>query len=206
MNRYVSTRINNRKQHVVPLADNLSTHSCLLPLNTQPWYADQYGKCIFEDVCSDFKSICRSFDPDATNYESYFTCSSFSMGGASGYLGPHCRSDGRTIGIAMYEDQYCNSFVGTASEIDEAAGMSFDDGELKNYYDKDCISCSAEESYSLITDDVLGSGEDLTYPLCSLAYQVSGKCDKYMSTSVAETSDNYDQVSFAACFLTYCFG
>lgn len=117
------------------------------------------------------------------------------MGGASGYLGPHCRSDGRTIGIGMYTDQYCNEFIGEASEIAEASGMSFDDGELKNYYNKDCISCSAEESYSLITDDVLGSGEDLTYPLCSLAYQVSGKCDRYMSTSFAANSDNYDEVS-----------
>jgi len=72
--------------------------------------------------------------------------------------------------------------------------MSFDDSDLKNYYGKDCISCSAEESYSLITDDTLGSGSDLTYPLCSLAYQVSGKCNRYMSSSVSAYS-NDDQVS-----------
>ena len=175
--------------------------------HAQPWYADQYGKCIFEDVCSNFKHICRTFDPDATNYESYFTCNAFNFGGAKGYLGPHCRSDGRTIGIAMYKDQNCNDFIGEASEIAAASGMSFDDGELKNYYNKDCISCAAEESYSLITDDVLGSGADLTYPLCSLAYQVSGKCDRYMSTSVTANSDNYYQVSADfGSFVEFCLG
>lgn len=160
----------------------------------QPWYADQYGKCIFEDVCSNYRRVCRTFDPDATHYESYFTCSSFSIAGANAYLGPHCRSDGRTIGISIYNDQYCNEYAGDASDMTDSAGMTFDDGDLKDYYDKDCISCSAEESYSLITDDVLGSGSDLTYPLCSLAYQVSGKCDRYMSSSVNANDDDY-QVS-----------
>eukprot|EP00977_Amphora_coffeiformis_P000694 scaffold149_cov179-Amphora_coffeaeformis.AAC.17 len=159
-------------------------------VNKYPWYADQYGKCLFEDVCSDYRKTCRTFDPEATHYETYFTCSSLNIGGAHAYLGPHCRSDGRTIGIGIYNDQYCNEYIGDTADITEATGMSFDDGDLKNYYDKDCISCSAEESYSLITDDTLGSGSDLTYPLCSLAYQVSGKCNRYMSSSVNANNDD----------------
>ena len=156
--------------------------------------------------------MCRKYDPEATHYEEYFTCSAFTVGGASGYLGPHCRSDGHTIGIGMYKDQYCNEFIGDTADITESTGMGFDDGELKNYYDKDCISCSAEESYSLITDDTLGSGQDLTYPLCSLAYQVSGKCDRYMSSSFMSSSSNSNEVSQEAdgkillvvvCYLTH---
>lgn len=160
----------------------------------QPWYADQYGKCIFEETCSNYRNVCKKYDPDATHYESYFTCSKIDIGGVYGYLGPHCRSDGRTIGIGIYNDQYCNEYVSDTSEISSSSGLEFDDGELQQYYDKDCISCSAEESYSLVTDDVLASGQDLTYPLCQLAYQVSGKCNRYMSSSVSITQVNDDQV------------
>ena len=145
-------------------------------------------------MCTNYRSTCRTFDPEETHYETYFTCSKINIGGASAYLGPHCRSDGRTIGIGLYDDQYCNDFVSTAAAISEATGMNFDDSEMKNYYEKDCISCAAEESYSLITDDTLESGSDLTYPLCSLAYQVSGKCNRHMSSSVNTNDDDY-QVS-----------
>lgn len=168
----------------------------------QPWYADQYGKCIFEETCSNYHSICKKYDPDADHYASYFSCTKFDMGGAYGYMGPHCRSDGRTIGIGIYNDQYCNEFIGDTSEL--SGSLNFDDNELQHYYDRDCISCSAEESYSLITDDVLGSGQDLTYPLCQLAYQVSGKCDRYMSSGVTVNQDSANQVSQREKTLQQC--
>lgn len=199
VNKYVSWCMQLRSAMLYSGSNraHLFQFNTCIPSILQPWYADQYGKCIFEEVCSNFRSVCRKYDPDATHYEDYFSCTAVNFGGAYGYLGPHCRSDGRTIGIGVYKDNKCNDYTGDTADITTATGMSFDDGELKNYYDKNCISCTAEEGYSLITDDVLGSGEDLTYPLCTLAYQVSGKCDRHMSSSVVSSDDYvYFEVRF----------
>lgn len=87
----------------------------------------------------------------------------------------------------MYKDASCNDYIGNSVDIE---ALAFDDSEMENYYDKDCISCSAADSYSLITDDAITSGQDYTYPLCSIAYQVAGKCDRSMSSSFSSSSSS----------------
>lgn len=144
------------------------------------WYEDEKtGKCIFENVCSNFRAACKTYNPNATFYESYFTCSKFTVGNNAVYLAPHCRADGHSIGIGIYSDQYCSEFIGDEVDISEFTGKNFDDNELQNYYSKTCLSCSAAEGYSLITDDALGAEEGLTYPLCTVLYQNSAKCNLY---------------------------
>ena len=148
--------------------------------NQNKWYADENsGKCLFEDVCSNFRGACKGYNPNETFYESYFSCSKFTVGNSVGYLGPHCGSDGHTIGIALYGDAYCTDYIGDHSNVQEFTGQKFDDADLSNYYDKNCISCLADDGFSLITDDAISSNEDLTYPLCSVLYENSAKCNKH---------------------------
>jgi len=155
--------------------------------NNLPWYIDTEGQCIFETVCNSYSNACRNYQPNATYYEDYFSCTAFEMGNNNvGYLGPHCRSDGRTIGIGIYSDEYCDQYVGDIVDVQQYTGMAFDDEELINYYDKDCISCKASESFSLVTDDALGASS-YTYPLCNVLYDNSAKCNRYFGLS-----DTYD--------------
>jgi len=162
--------------------------------NDNKWYEDQdTGKCIFEDVCSNYRGACKSYNPNATFYESYFSCSKFTVGNNAVYLAPHCRSDGHTIGIGMYSDQYCTDFTGDEETVAQFTGQKFDDDELSNYYDKTCISCQASEGFSLITDDAISQNQDLTYPLCSVLYESSAKCNKYASDTLAYSDDEWNQ-------------
>mmetsp|Transcript_3694 Transcript_3694/g.4920 ORF Transcript_3694/g.4920 Transcript_3694/m.4920 type:complete len:611 (+) Transcript_3694:31-1863(+) len=158
------------------------------------WYEDaNTGKCVFEEVCTNYRGACKSYNPNATFYESYFTCSSFTVGSTVGYLAPHCRSDGHTIGIGLYSDSYCSNYTGDESKVQEFTGQTFDDGELTNYYDKNCIPCHASEGFSLITDDALSANEDLTYPLCSVLYESSAKCNKHASDTLTYNDDETNQ-------------
>jgi len=105
--------------------------------------------CMYADVCEEYKAACRDdslgdnkYMSYTENFNQYFQCSEFEFGDAVSYLAPHCRSDGFTIGIGIYEDQYCSSYVGDMVDLEEVTGQSFDDNYLSPYYPKQCISCS----------------------------------------------------------------
>jgi hypothetical protein len=100
-----------------------------------------------------------------------------------GYLGPHCGSDGRTIGIGIYKDAFCSVFLGDEQDIQQYTGYKFDSTELQFYYDKACISCSAIDGFSLITDDALMASRDIAYPLCNMLYENSAKCNRAMNVT-----------------------
>jgi hypothetical protein len=152
-----------------------------------PWYiAEDGATCLFESVCDNYKSACQSYSKKTKYYEDYFTCSEFTVGDNTGYLGPHCRSDGYTIGIGIFSDNDCSSYIGDQVNIQKYTGQEFDDAELKAYYSKDCLSCVASESYSLYTDDSFGSQ---IYPVCAELYDVGAQCNLHLSGS---DSDKYN--------------
>jgi hypothetical protein len=152
-----------------------------------PWYIAEDGEtCLFESVCKNYKSACQSYSKKTKYYEDYFTCSQFTVGDQTGYLGPHCRSDGYTIGIGIFDDAVCSGYIGDKVNIQQYTGQEFDDKELKAYYSKDCMSCVAAESYSLYTDDSFG---DMIYPVCAEIYDASAQCNLRLSGS---DSDKYD--------------
>lgn len=157
-----------------------------VPAPQLPWYIASDGTCIFKSACQNSRSACRAYNTNATNYMPYFSCKAFQMGNAVSYVGPHCRSDGHTIGIALYKDQYCSSYVGDVSEIEKYTDKKFDDSELSLFYDKSCISCKASESYSLVTStsSSSSSAQD-TYPFCIVAYESSAKCNINFKSSNA---------------------
>ena len=147
-----------------------------------PWYVDDYGECKFNTVCQNYKRACKNnYHPNATYYKDYFTCTAFQLGNQEGYLGPHCRNDGHTIGIGLFEDAYCSSYVGDVADIYQ--GQSFDDDELSLFYDHSCISCRASDGYSLIKDAYVNDNQYSTYPLCGALYDTSAKCNIHMDSS-----------------------
>jgi hypothetical protein len=155
---------------------------------TYPWYIDSDGEtCLFESVCDNHKSACKSYSLKTKYYEDYFTCSEFTVGNDVGYLGPHCRSDGYTIGIGIFNDADCSGYIGDQVNIQQYTGKSFNDKELMAYVSKDCISCMASESYSLYTDDALFGSQ--VYPVCAELYDTSAQCNKHLAGS---DSDRYD--------------
>jgi hypothetical protein len=88
-----------------------------------PWYIAEDGEtCLFESVCENYKSACQSYSKKTKYYEDYFTCSEFTVGDQTGYLGPHCRSDGYTIGIGIFEDSDCSSYIGDKVNIQRYTG------------------------------------------------------------------------------------
>jgi len=106
--------------------------------------------CAYADVCAAYTEACdeemftdNNYMTYAQNYAQYFECSEFDVGGSVSYLGPHCRSDGFTIGIGIYEDQYCSNYIGDMVDMEEVTGTSIDDEYLSPYYPKQCISCQA---------------------------------------------------------------
>lgn len=149
--------------------------------NAYPWYVDANGQCIFESVCNGYDKTCSSYSENEAGYSDYFTCQQSVVGNKNFYTAPHCRSDGHTIGIGIYEDENCNTYVGKDFNFDNdqngSNGLSFDDEDLKTYYDGNCISCQASDSYALVTDDAYGT-QEYTYPLCSVLYDYSAKCNK----------------------------
>jgi len=94
-------------------------------------------------ACANFKSACKDYSQYATGMESYFQCSDFQIGDYSGHLGPHCRSDGKTIGIGLYKDSYCNDYNSDLVDVSSTLGMDLSDVNLKAYYSDQCISCNA---------------------------------------------------------------
>ena len=159
------------------------------------FYLDSYGQCIYRTVCSEYQSACKgleSLSSSGSSLSNYFSCSQFSLGNDYAYVSAHCASDGKTIDLGMYADAYCNNYVGKVADI----VPKFDDSELKLYtvggnpykskfgsqsstsFSAPCISCAAEESYSLLTDDQIGIGT--VYPMCSYLYDTSAKCQRHM--------------------------
>lgn len=101
---------------------------------------------LYTSACADYKSACKDYSQYATDMENYFQCAEFQIGDYSGYLGPHCRSDGKTIGIGLYKDENCNEYNSDFIDISSMLGMELSDDNLKAYYSDQCISCDASVS------------------------------------------------------------
>ena len=76
----------------------------------------------------------------------YFQCGEFNLGNSVAYMGPHCRSDGKTIGIGIYRDENCNRYNAKLNDISSYTGMDLSDEYMKFYYSNNCVSCRASVS------------------------------------------------------------
>jgi hypothetical protein len=144
--------------------------------------------CEYYDACHNYKSACSRYGKSTTQYEDYFTCSQFKVGNNIGYLGPHCTSDGKTISIGIFDDENCVNYIGDIVDLQQFTGMTFDKQGMALYDDGKCISCLERDEFSLYSDSSSTGGEGV-YELCSVLFEVGGKCNRYLN--VEDTSDTY---------------
>lgn len=100
-----------------------------------------YSYCEYYEVCSNYKDACKYYSSSAEQYEKFFSCTANPYSNKKGYLGPHCRSDGYTIGIGLYTDNQCGELMGDMKVVEQYTGIYFNDSVLELYADKSCISC-----------------------------------------------------------------
>lgn len=100
-----------------------------------------YSYCEYYQVCFNYKDACKYYTSNAQQYETFFSCTANPYGNNKGYLGPHCRNDGYTIGIGLYLDNECGDYIGDLASIEKYTGITFNDTELELYTSKSCMSC-----------------------------------------------------------------
>jgi hypothetical protein len=142
--------------------------------------ANQGAGCEYYDVCQNYQSACQEYPNLGFDLQDYFECAEFNVGNGVGYLGPHCSSDGRTISMGIFSDQYCNQYKGEFSEV--SSYMSVDENELQAYYSDNCISCLASDGYVLDANNNDDAYSDIS-EICGTLYGESAKCNKYMGNA-----------------------
>ena len=108
-------------------------------------YFDQAAYCEYYSVCANYQTACQDYSNLGFDMEDYFECGEFNIGGSSGYLGPHCADDGKTISLGIYDDESCNDYRADISEVSNY--MAVDQNDLEAYYSDKCISCLASVSF-----------------------------------------------------------
>mmetsp|Transcript_39634 Transcript_39634/g.95776 ORF Transcript_39634/g.95776 Transcript_39634/m.95776 type:complete len:469 (+) Transcript_39634:137-1543(+) len=137
---------------------------------------DSGGNCRYSEVCSNYWAVCKDYSEQTYRLEDYFECSPLSTGDSYVYLGPHCGSDGKTLGIGVYSDEYCNEYTKDVTEVSSYLGMDIDGGYMKPFHSENCISCVASEGYVLDANQAGDGINDVCYDI----YGAAAKCNKYM--------------------------
>ena len=105
--------------------------------------------CEYYDVCYNYEDTCEAEQDDGfIEYSDFFECQMYEgRNGDAMYIAPHCGSDGHTIMLGLYYDEYCSQYAGYDQDINDYTGLNFAEDGLEAYYTTDCISC--KESVSL---------------------------------------------------------
>ncbi|KAL3942415.1 MAG: hypothetical protein SGARI_000274 [Bacillariaceae sp.] len=157
---------------------------------------NQYN-CENYAVCENYKTACQDYTNLGFDLMDYFECAEFNIGnGAVGYMGPHCASDGKTIAMGVFSDQYCNDF--TADLADMSAYVQVSGTELDAYTSDNCISCLASDGYTLEVDNNDDGQADVS-DICGELYDEAAKCNKYMGNSGNYASDNQEKQENRVC-------
>ena len=98
-------------------------------------------------ACADADTMCEGYDDD-------FEEDADAMGGFSActqideglYIGPHCNSDGFTITLGVYSDQYCDKYIGNEVSLYDVLG--YDLADDFDFFPQECVTC--EEGVSTL--------------------------------------------------------
>eukprot|EP00339_Tiarina_fusa_P005293 CAMPEP_0117052564 /NCGR_PEP_ID=MMETSP0472-20121206/36332_1 /TAXON_ID=693140 ORGANISM="Tiarina fusus, Strain LIS" /NCGR_SAMPLE_ID=MMETSP0472 /ASSEMBLY_ACC=CAM_ASM_000603 /LENGTH=512 /DNA_ID=CAMNT_0004767235 /DNA_START=73 /DNA_END=1611 /DNA_ORIENTATION=+ len=150
--------------------------------------------CEYAYACQNWKTPCREYSYQMADMAEYFECSNVNVGNADMYLGPHCRSDGKTIGIGIYKDENCNAYNADLGDISEVTGLDLSDDYLKPYYSENCISCLASDGFVLEVDE-----DNQVADVCGMLYDESAKCNRYMGYDGEYNSYNQEQNEDVVC-------
>ncbi|CAJ1898201.1 unnamed protein product [Cylindrotheca closterium] len=153
------------------------------------------GNCRYSGVCSKYRAACKDYSEQTYHLEEYFECSPVSMGDSYVYLGPHCGSDGKSLGIGVYSDEYCNEYTKDLTEISSYFGMDIDDGYMKPFHSNNCISCVASEGYVLDANQAGDGINDVCYDI----YGAAAKCNKYMGLDEDANSEVQEANEESVC-------
>lgn len=146
------------------------------------------------DACESYRTACKDYSQFATDMEAFFECGAFNIGNNVAYVGPHCRSDGKTIGIGLYKDQYCNEYNSNTQDLSSIIGMDLGDENLKAYYSDKCVSCLASDGFELGQDEA-----DEVTPICGSLYDMGAKCNLYMGNDGEINSDAQEESEDGVC-------
>jgi hypothetical protein len=105
-------------------------------------------QCQYQDACQNYQVACSSYSGgDQAVYDDYFACvESADVNGNVIYLGPHCKSDGHSITIGLFKDEYCSKYVGDMVDLHSTTGIAIEEDSLDFYYSESCVSCDATVS------------------------------------------------------------
>jgi hypothetical protein len=150
----------------------------------QDYYAQQYTA---KQEWLNSQYSCYDGDEDCENQREYalqqWQYENSKKANRKYYIGPHCGSNGRSISLAVYKDQYC-------SVIDEDTSISTLLGSVPtdnvNLVPNDCIRCGREEwedaaAFQWYEDEEVDDNN--IEPMCSMLYQLAGKCNKHLSAN-----------------------
>lgn len=130
------------------------------------------------------------------------------------FIGPHCGSDGKSITLAVYKDEYC-SVVDDSKTVEDVLGYALssnidlfpsecmncmDDGVSKLEYTLRCIAIHQRidqstnnqifVSFFILQQSQPWYEDEVVYalePMCSMLYQFAGKCNKHLEATEYET-------------------
>eukprot|EP00536_Pseudo-nitzschia_multiseries_P017154 jgi/Psemu1/328446/estExt_fgenesh1_pg.C_14020002 len=152
------------------------------------------------DSCSNYNQYgcLERFDYSNLGFdlEDYFECAEFNIGNSAAYLGPHCASDGKTISMGIFKDEYCNEYKVDLSQVSSYMGVN--DNGLDAYYSDNCISCLASDGYTLDVDNN-DDGYNAVSDICGALYGESAKCNRYMGDDGSYASSNQESQESTVC-------
>lgn len=86
-----------------------------------------------DDTCQDYD---EDFDEEAEAYGGFSACTQIDD---NYYIGPHCNSDGYTITLGVYSDEYCDNFIGDQVSLYDILGYDID--EDFDFFPQECVTC-----------------------------------------------------------------
>lgn len=179
----------------------------------------ELGGCPGINSCWSYKKVCNN--GAESDFEDYFECTEVERNnGMTVYVGPHCASDGFTVNLGVYGDEYCNEYIGNGVDIQNVLGEKLEENYLLEYVSGTvdalnqmneyfpefgfCIPCKAQVSVAVSSLlRMLRVGQTQHEPLISFLSQdqpwglQTGDDDDYVSgeDEVIELCENLYQAS-----------
>lgn len=149
------------------------------------------GGNYFQDLCDKNSYLCENVYDKCNNgddgmsymdYMEYMGCTGLKNQNNGNYywLSPHCDSSTNKITMGIFSDPYCSQYAGNSVNINNYAGVNFDNNIFQEFYKEECIDCSV--SYS-------GPYYNSKNLMCNNIFQRSGQCNTYLAYSVSDGND-----------------
>jgi len=108
--------------------------------------ADELETCSdADDICSDFSDYGsgegnedENVQQDENAADAFSSCTEV---GDGYWIAPHCGSDGYTITLGVYQDEYCDEYVGDEVSVSDILGYSVDE----DFFPHNCVSCEVSD-------------------------------------------------------------